>query len=392
MQAHALSESTARSADAFSELIHQIYEAASKPAQWPQVVASIGHSLRAQKGLLFTPFLGPQDGGFLFPWNFREDALQLWATKYIEHDVWSMEARRKGLWVAGAAYVGDDMVEDEQFRESLIYKEYLSQIGIRWICGGIVFDGGPGLPLSSTSYFRALGEPPFTGQDRAWVKLLLPHLSRSLGLMHRLQAKELNATSLRSSLDRVTFGVALLNAERQVVHLNQAARDVLARADGLKLSETRQLDGPSAKGSLSLQHWLTRAGPGQDWQDHFNDGFIVRRATTGKHYLVQYSLLPDEGEFTDPAEAVRYVVFITDPDATQLPSADRLQALYDLTNAEARVALELATGVGPKEVAHQLGVSLPTVKTHTQSIFQKTRVHKQAELVRVVLALGQVRA
>lgn len=111
-----------------------------------------------------------------------------------------------------------------EFRESLVYKEYLSQIDVRWICGGIVFDGGPGLPHTSTSYFRGHDQPPYDAQDRAWAPLLIPHLSRALGLMHRLKATELNASSLRASRDGVRFGMALLNAKMQVVHLNDAAR------------------------------------------------------------------------------------------------------------------------------------------------------------------------
>jgi DNA-binding CsgD family transcriptional regulator/PAS domain-containing protein len=383
----------ARSHAALSGLIHRIYEAASKPQEWPNVVEAIGYSLQARKGLLFTPFLGPQEGGFVFPWNFPEGDLQRWATKYIEHDVWSIQAREKGLWVAGAAYIGDDMVPDEEFRESLIYKEYLSQVDIRWICGGIVFDGGPGLPHTSTSYFRSLDQPAYGAEDRAWAKLLLPHLSRSLGLMHRLNAQELQTSSLRSTLDRVAFGVVLLNANMQVVHMNQAMRDVLARSDGLLLGTGRLLDAPGAKNTQSLQEWFVRAAVtrAQD-AEHFNDGFIVRRSAVGKYYLIQYSVLQHDGQLGDPDEVVRYVLFVTDPDATQLPPIETMQALYGLTKAESRVALELAKGQSQKEIARVLTLSLPTVRTHTQSIFKKTRVHRHAELVRAILALGQVRA
>jgi DNA-binding CsgD family transcriptional regulator len=58
---------------------------------------------------------------------------------------------------------------------------------------------------------------------------------------------------------------------------------------------------------------------------------------------------------------------------------------YALTFAESRVAVEVAEGRNPAEVAQRLGVSVHTVRSHLKRIFLKTGVHSQSGLVRALL-------
>lgn len=61
-----------------------------------------------------------------------------------------------------------------------------------------------------------------------------------------------------------------------------------------------------------------------------------------------------------------------------------LKDLYGLTAAETRIATGLASGDTLEELSKRLFVSLATIKTHTQHIFQKTGVGRQAELIRLI--------
>jgi DNA-binding CsgD family transcriptional regulator len=58
-----------------------------------------------------------------------------------------------------------------------------------------------------------------------------------------------------------------------------------------------------------------------------------------------------------------------------------------LTNAEADVALRVVRGDGLKPISADLALSMATVKTHLHHIFDKTDTHRQAELVRLLLAI-----
>ncbi len=71
-----------------------------------------------------------------------------------------------------------------------------------------------------------------------------------------------------------------------------------------------------------------------------------------------------------------------------LLDAARLAAAYGLTRAEAGVALAVVEAGGLARAASRLGISRSTARTHLQHVFQKTGVHRQAELVRLLLTLS----
>jgi DNA-binding CsgD family transcriptional regulator len=69
------------------------------------------------------------------------------------------------------------------------------------------------------------------------------------------------------------------------------------------------------------------------------------------------------------------------------PPTRLLERVYGLTNAEADVALRVLRGDGLKPVCEELSLSMATVKTHLQHVFDKTDTHRQAELVRLLLTI-----
>jgi DNA-binding CsgD family transcriptional regulator len=66
-----------------------------------------------------------------------------------------------------------------------------------------------------------------------------------------------------------------------------------------------------------------------------------------------------------------------------------LQATFDLTPAEARVASLLVAGKSVKQVATDLAVSSSTVRTQLKNVFAKTGTHRQADLVRVLMLASE---
>ncbi|MCZ8380666.1 helix-turn-helix transcriptional regulator [Mycobacterium sp. CPCC 205372] len=89
-------------------------------------------------------------------------------------------------------------------------------------------------------------------------------------------------------------------------------------------------------------------------------------------------------QHTEPAA----LVTITDPDAEPVPQPQLWHRLYGFTKTESEVASQVMQGASPRDIASELCVSLSTVRTHLQHIFEKTKTHRQGELVRLLLALG----
>ena len=63
----------------------------------------------------------------------------------------------------------------------------------------------------------------------------------------------------------------------------------------------------------------------------------------------------------------------------------RVRPLYGLTEAEARVMAALALAETVDEIARTHGVRPSTVRAQVRSIFDKTEVHRQSDLVRLAL-------
>jgi DNA-binding CsgD family transcriptional regulator len=88
-----------------------------------------------------------------------------------------------------------------------------------------------------------------------------------------------------------------------------------------------------------------------------------------------YDLPPD-------AEAV---VFVDDPEADAILGQIGLwSASFRLTPAEARLAMHLASGDSLRDAADALGVTYNTVRAQMRAIFDKTDIHRQADLVRLL--------
>jgi DNA-binding CsgD family transcriptional regulator len=79
--------------------------------------------------------------------------------------------------------------------------------------------------------------------------------------------------------------------------------------------------------------------------------------------------------------------------AIQISEADRglelsraaIREFFGLTPTEAEIAARLADGNNISEIASALDIRPGTVRVHLRSIYRKTRVSRQGELVRLVL-------
>jgi DNA-binding CsgD family transcriptional regulator len=85
-------------------------------------------------------------------------------------------------------------------------------------------------------------------------------------------------------------------------------------------------------------------------------------------------------------DRVAAAVLVTDPDAQADRPPERLRRMYGLSAMEAEVASRLAKGMRLSEIAEEFEVTIHTVRGHLKQLFDKTRTHRQADLIRVLLA------
>jgi DNA-binding CsgD family transcriptional regulator len=87
--------------------------------------------------------------------------------------------------------------------------------------------------------------------------------------------------------------------------------------------------------------------------------------------------------------ASQVVIFMKEPDAA--PAIDRfaITEAFHLTRRETDVAILLAGGLGPDEIAAKLGLGIGTVRHHLKRIFDKSGAHSQGALVALIRGFDQ---
>jgi DNA-binding CsgD family transcriptional regulator len=78
-------------------------------------------------------------------------------------------------------------------------------------------------------------------------------------------------------------------------------------------------------------------------------------------------------------------VVITNADIQRDLPIDSLRGVFDLTEAEGRLAALLASGEDLKTAAQELSITYGTARARLAEIFQKTETRRQGELVNLLL-------
>lgn len=285
----------------------------------------------------------------------------------------------------GAVVTGDEVVPWEHQRKTEFGNDYLVAQNIRHLMGCILErDANHHLLLGIQ---REHGQPDFDADDRRLFGLIVPHVARAAHI-HRVMAEvTVQKQWALSALDRLRVGVILLDAQARPLHLNREAERLVAagsifvaRGEGLALSTS---------GDTSRLKRLVADAVGLATGRGIAGGGCMRAAGKGGSAL-QLQVIPlphglSESPLEQSLPAGCVAVFISIPGNSRLPW-ERLAAMHGLTRAEAKLASLVADGVDPEQAAETLLVSLGTVRSQLKSIFAKTGVTRQAELVALLLA------
>lgn len=213
---------------------------------------------------------------------------------------------------------------------------------------------------------------------------LAPHVAASFRARALLAPPDTPVTAAVPGLgdiEALPIPLALADATLRLVHVNAALRALVARDDGLALGHARlvaedaRADAALASASREVLH-AARAGPAP------LRGISVPRRGSAVPYLVQAIAL---GRAMRGGCGLLFVV--TDPE-TGRPDAALLRQLLGLTQAEAALAVELASGASLEAAARGRGIARETARTQLKSILAKTGCARQADLARLLARLG----
>jgi DNA-binding CsgD family transcriptional regulator len=217
---------------------------------------------------------------------------------------------------------------------------------------------------------------------------LSPHLCRAFEASLLLGGRADGKRQMSVILDLMPNAALLLNGRGRIIQANNAAETLLRQSDGIAFDADGCIQLVSALPGerLALAHALKDAldaAIGTGGQP-FEPVRISRPSGAAPLLVVAVPLPRPAFAFWELVVPARALVVIVDPAVKARTTASAIQAAYGLTAAEARVALLLASGVSGAQMPAMLGVTAATTKTHLRRCFEKTGVHSQAELARLL--------
>jgi DNA-binding CsgD family transcriptional regulator len=239
---------------------------------------------------------------------------------------------------------------------------------------------------------RPKSAPKFSAEERALCEMLLPHMRRALHMHNLLDRSESLSELYSQAISRLSVATIVLDENGSVLRINPVAKEILDATDGLKLVGGR-LEATYPSDNRELQR-LIRHAFSRDSQEGSGaaEAMSVARPSGQVSLGLVVETIPSL-EWAEGKSKPAAVVYIRDAVGKSLASEVITKQLFNLTRAETALAMELANGLSLEEAAEALNIRRNTARAHLRSIFSKTGVRRQTELVRIMLnsvvALGK---
>lgn len=363
------------SAERLGELLGLIYEAALRPESWNAALAAICESFDANfVSLIVRPGAG-DDLGLIVSAAGDHRAIDP-MTPPLSMSPFS------GL-TPGRVVTVRDILTEAEWRKSAYFRDWCAPHDVFHVMAVDIQtqDGGVyGLRITRDEH-----APRFSAADRARCEVLLPHLRRALDLHLSVnQDRQVNRV-YSEAMAHLMVGAIMLDEQGRVLEFNPMAKAILEMNDGLTAQGGR-LEATYAAENRRLQRLVREVldSAGKPARLRPAEAISISRPSGKASWgLVVQPICPDR--WTEGKHRPSAAVFLRDSDSKAMPPVRLAQELFHLTGAEAMLAIQLANGLSLEEAAASLNIKRNTARAHLRSIFSKTGVRRQTELVRIFL-------
>ncbi|MDE0853149.1 MAG: helix-turn-helix transcriptional regulator [Nevskia sp.] len=358
-------------------LIGAIYEGAMESPPWQAALQLMRDSLQAAHvTLMLRPPSSENAGVMINTGTVTKQGIEAYETHFFAMDPFVRLA--EGEVVTAEELIG------KQWLQSTVYQEYLRPLGVRHLLGADIYTKeGIECRLRITRSHEA---QPFSSEDKALIRFLLPHLKRSIQLHARLDFLECERQLFAGTVNRMLLGIISFSQNGTILETNQEARRILAEKDGIWLSGNN-LSVEVTQEGRELQRMVRQAlsSTAADRTPGVVEAMSVTRPSGRAKLGVLVRQIP-LGTWSESRQRPAVAVFLRDPESSAAqPSHELVRRLFGLTRMEASLALLLADGLTLDEAAEKMDVRRNTARTHLRSIFCKTGVTRQTMLVRLLL-------
>ena len=374
----------------FSHLVGLIYQGALEEQPWQSALPALREALDAQVVSLVLRPPTADDQGVILNCVRPDQGCRRHDSTLADPNDWEVCAYREQFFSLDPfvnlpldkVITLEDILPDKDLVISDYYLHYLEPIGLFRILG--VDTAEPGGMLARLRCSRRSSEERFKLRERQLVTLLTPHLRRAIEIYARLNRMTSERDVYAGAVSQLSVASIILDEQGRLLTTNAVGRALLEQGEGISLRDGRlHIEGRDI--NKELQQALAT---------------IIKAQQRGETSVVRALRVPRPAGRSDLGLVIRPVpasqwsegqsspsaaVFISDPDLHESTSRQILGELFALTPAESNLATLLARGLSLAQVSSTQSISQHTARAQLKSIFAKTGVSRQAELVRLVL-------
>ena len=195
------------------------------------------------------------------------------------------------------------------------------------------------------------------------------------------------STTVTALLDNARIGVVHLDRRGRILAANDRASDILRGGDGVA-DRNGVLRARAAEDNRRFGGLLASALP-ETGEAATGGSMRIRRGSGLSPIVVYVKPVP----VPQPDYGARYVaalVLLVEPGRRHRIEPGLLVSTLGLTRAEAQVAAWLAEGRSVRDMATSTGRTKGAVYWHLKQMYQKLAISRQADLVRLVLSVGNL--
>lgn len=315
-------------------------------------------------------------------WGVPDDVLADYAAHFANDDPWLKLFAHNRLRWGQVACTGKLLDIGEVDMSPLVMTPYFNEFWRRW---GLLHTAGtfteiaPGriVSLGTPRYDDAGSLRPGDHPDFAFAAA---HLVRVVSIQQRMRDLQADNQRSQSILDRLGFGVMLLDGRGRITMANQLAEQLFAIGGPLS-SRSGYLTFRDEAINLRMRERLdlsTLRGTQRDISA--GDPFLI--SSSDDRRWVAYAI-PWQSTTSD-----QWALLFFDENADQPDAAAALTALGALTKAESAVLTLLLHGMNGSETAQHRRTSQETVRSQIKSVLHKLGLRRQSDLQRMAARLA----
>ena len=362
-----------------------IYAAGLDSTRWPTVLNQVSGEVGAAAGTIWMHDFRNSGASFETGGKnvsayvgFDENTLVSYADHFSGINVWAANEEKLA---AGSAVTSSILYPDSKLKHTEFYADWLRQQDLFYALGAVVEKQES--CAVKLSFLRSERAGVYQAHELNVMRQLMPHLQTAVAMHRQMYRLEALAASTRGVLDLIRFGVILLTDNGTLMYANHSARSIATMTGALRFGPGGVIEAASVGATAKLQNLirtsaLTGAGKGL-----FSGGAM--RLPTRDHRELQVFVAPMPSHATPFGESVSAAIFCNGPDAAVGGLVPSLQAIYQMTLAEASLTEALVNGQSLREFAEQRSTTLNTVRTQLKAATAKAGAKRQVDLVRMIL-------